>query len=397
MDEIFGRDNFISTVIWEKTTSARNDASHVSVDHDYIIVFAKQKELLSLNGLPRTEASEAAYRNPDDDPRGPWREGDYKGAKSAEERPNLYYPIVHPRTGEEVWPRRERVWAYGREEHQRHVAENLLWWGKTGNYRYPKLKRFREHAPSTLVPRTLWKASDVGQSRRAAQELRALFPGVITFATPKPESLLKRIIEIGSDPGDTVLDCFLGSATTAAVAHKLGRRWIGIERELATLEDFAEPRLQLVVDGADPGGITSDARWSGGGGFRVLEVAPSMYEESVGRTVLSDWATNGRLTEAVAAQYAFSFEPDPPFAGRKGRSRLAVVDGLVDEHVVDVLLPNLGPDETLLLCGTALDPDVVGYMQNARPGSRVERIPDAMLTGYQREFRRIRRWERDRG
>jgi adenine-specific DNA-methyltransferase len=126
MDEVFGRNNFVTTVIWEKTTSARNDARYFSVDQDYIFVFAKNKELIGLNGLPRTESSDAAYSNPDNDPRGPWREIDYKFAKSADERPNLFYAIKHPVTGEDVWPRRSRVWAYGKEEHA------LKWTPKTG-------------------------------------------------------------------------------------------------------------------------------------------------------------------------------------------------------------------------------------------------------------------------
>ena len=122
LDDVLGGENFLANVIWERTTSARNDATGFSADHDFVAVYCKNSEEVKLNGLPRTEASDAAYKNPDDDPRGPWRENDYKCAKSADERPNLFYAIKHPATGDEVWPRRERVWAYGMEEHKRHLG-----------------------------------------------------------------------------------------------------------------------------------------------------------------------------------------------------------------------------------------------------------------------------------
>lgn len=233
--------------------------------------------------------------------------------------------------------------------------------------------------------------------RNGKEEITNLLGTAISFATPKPERLLQRVIEIATNPGDLVVDCFLGSGTTAAVAHKLGRRWIGVERELATIEDFAEPRLVKVVSGEDQHGISPAVGWSGGLGFRVLEVAPSMYEDADGRVVLSEWATNGKLTEVVAAQYEYPFEQYGPFASRKGRSRLAVIDGLVDTNVVNLLVPYLADDETLLVCGTAIDDGVHALLQDRRPGSIAERIPDAILARYQRTYRRTRRWERTNG
>jgi adenine-specific DNA-methyltransferase len=172
MDEVFGRGNFVSSIVWEKTTSARNDAQLFSEDHEHILAFAKNLAFFSLNRVERTESADKAYKNPDNDPRGPWREIDYKCAKTADERPNLYYPICHPVTGEEVWPRRSRVWAYGQQEHERHKQENLLWWGKTGNYTLPKLKKFHSDAPAGLVPRKLWAAADVGQTRTEKTEVK---------------------------------------------------------------------------------------------------------------------------------------------------------------------------------------------------------------------------------
>lgn len=212
LDEVFGASGFVGTAIWEKVTSPRNDATGFSVDHDYVMVYAADKPSFRLNGLPRTASSDAAYKNPDDDPRGPWREGDYKSNKTAEQRPNLYYPVIHPNSGEEVWPPKSAVWRYSRERHLQNVAENLVWWGKTGNYSLPKIKRFRSDAPSVAVPRTLWTSAEVDTTRRAKQHVKSLFAGLTPFDTPKPERLLQRIIQIGSNSG----------------RHRGGRvRWIG--------------------------------------------------------------------------------------------------------------------------------------------------------------------------
>jgi adenine-specific DNA-methyltransferase len=385
LDEVFGAQNFLATVVWEKTTSGRNDAHFFSTDQDYILVYAKDREALRLYRLSRDLASDKAYRNPDNDPRGPWREGDYKGPKTAQERPNLYYPIVNPHNGEERWPRRDRVWAYGPEEHARHVRENLLWWGKKGTYAFPKLKKFLSTADDTSVARTLWTEAEVDTSRRAKEEIKALFPDVVPFATPKPERLLARILAIATKPGDLVLDCFAGSGTTAAVAQKMDRRWIASEWSDDTLATFMLPRLSRVVDGSDPGGVTEAAAWEGGGGFRVLDVAPSMYMGLDGLVFLAEWATNGALSETTAAQLGFSFEPDErPFCGRRGRRRLAVVDGLVDANAVRLLLGELGAGEQLVVAGTSIDPAARAELPK---GSSLRKIPDALLQTYQRESR----------
>jgi adenine-specific DNA-methyltransferase len=274
MDEVFGRGNFVATAVWEKTTSARNDAQLFSNDQDYVYVYAKSLPSFTLNRLQRTESSNNAYKNPDEDPRGPWREIDYKCAKTADERPNLYYAIRHPITGADVWPRRSRVWAYGQQEHARHLQENLLWWGKTGNYTLPKLKKFYSDASVGLVPRTLWFASDVDQTRTAKKEMKELFPEE-PFGTPKPERLLQRVLHLATAPNDLILDSFLGSGTTAAVAHKMGRRWIGIEmgEHAAT---HCLPRLEKVIAG-EPGGISAAVNWQGGGGFRFLRLGAPIF------------------------------------------------------------------------------------------------------------------------
>lgn len=301
MDEIFGRKNFITSAIWQKTTSTRNDAQYFSSDHDHILVYARSLSAFSLNRLARTELADSAYKNLDDDPRGPWREIDYKCAKTADERPNLFYPITHPVTGSEVWPRRTRVWAYGKDEHERHVREGLLWWGRTGNYTLPKLKKFLTDAPDGLVPRTLWMAADVDQTRTAKKEMKELFPDD-PFATPKPERLLQRIIQISSAPGDIVLDSYLGSGTTAAVAHKMGRKYIGIEMGRHA-QTHCLPRLQKVIEG-DQGGASKEIGWKGGGGFRFCTLGESAFDP--------DGRINDSVRFATLAAFAWHFETGEP-------------------------------------------------------------------------------------
>jgi adenine-specific DNA-methyltransferase len=390
LDEVFGDQNFVATVIWEKTTSARNDAKLFSTDQDYLLVYAKESERFRPNKVAHSEASDKAYTNPDNDPRGRWREVDYKGPKTATERPNLYYPLIHPRTGKEVWPRRERVWAYGREEHERHMRENLLWWGKTGNYKFPKLKRFlSDRSIEGTPPRTLWTGDEVDTSRRAKDEIKKLFPTAMPFTTPKPERLLKRVLHVASNPNDIVLDCFLGSGTTAAVAHKMARRWVGIEMESNTVEDYVVPRLTKVVNGDDPGGITDEVDWNGGGGFRVLEVSPSMFIAEEGMVFLAESMTNSKLAEATAAQLGFVYETDPPFCGRKGRSRLAVVDGVVNESVVRLLVSALPEGERVVICGTGIDTDARPVLRELRSGSTLRKIPATLLDEF-RSSRQLR-------
>ncbi len=200
---------------------------------------------------------------------------------------------------------------------------------------------------------------------------------------------MRRIIHIASEPGDVVLDCFLGSGTTAAVAHKMGRRWVGIEWSAETIATYALPRLTSVVRGDDPGTVTEAVGWPGGGGFRLVEVAPSMFEDDEGRVVLADWATNSALGEATAAQLGFEYVDESPFCGRKGRTRLAVVDGLVGAEVVRVLVGALGADERVVVCGTAIDPAARSVLKELRPGSTMRKIPGSILEEY-RQHRRAR-------
>ncbi len=372
MDEVFGRANFVVSAVWERTTSARNDAQLFSVDQDYILVFAKNLPSFSLNRLERTESSNNAYKNPDNDPRGPWREIDYKCAKTADERPNLFYPIRHPVTGEEVWPRRSRVWAYGQQEHARHLQEGLLWWGKTGNYTLPKLKKFHSDAPAGLVPRTLWYAADVDQTRTAKKEMKDLFPED-PFTTPKPERLLQRIVHLSTNPGDLVLDSFLGSGTTAAVAHKMGRRYIGIEMG-EHAETHCAPRLRKVIEG-EQGGISETVDWQGGGGFRFYRLGAAVFD--------ADGRINPGIRFAHLAAHVWFIETQTPLPKSPETPLLGIHHGVAYYLLYNGILGDKRPDGGNVLTSKVLavlpefDGPKVIYGESSRFGAerlQLERI-----------------------
>lgn len=382
LDELFGRANFVATIVWQRRDGRPNDAI-IGQMHDYVVVFAKdiQRFAKVRNRLLRNEEQEAAYRNPDNDPRGPWRNDNYTSNKSKQERPNSWFPIIRPADGAEIWPKPHAVWRYSPETHSRNVHEARLWWGAEGLNGMPKLKRFRSEVEG-IVPMTWWPFTEVGSTRNAKDEMKRLFPGTPPFATPKPERLMERIITIATEPGDIVLDCFAGSGTTGAVAHKMGRRWVLLERSRETVRTYTRPRLDQVVAGTELGGITTAAAWTGGGGFRELRVGRSMFEADGGMVFLSDAMTNGHLAEATAAQLGFDYEPEPPFVGRKGRARLAVVDGIANEGVVKLLVVALAEGERLVVCGTGIDPDARALLKELAPGSTLRKIPAALLDRY---------------
>jgi adenine-specific DNA-methyltransferase len=262
-------------------------------------------------------------------------------------------------------------------------ADDRLWWGKTGRT-FPFRKRFQSEL-GDLVPNTVWLHEDVGNNREAKQEITKLF-GKDAFATPKPERLIQRVVHVGSNPGDIVVDVFAGSGTTAAVAHKMGRRWLTAEVSDATVADFVEPRLQRVIDGADPGGITDAVEWLGGGGFRTIAVGPTMYEVlDNGAVILADWASNGRFAEAVAAQLGFDFDAaGSPFCGTRGRMRLAVFDGAVGAEEVLDLVGHLDEKERVTVVAQVVLDGADEALKEASPGSRIRKAPRDLLDDKKR-------------
>ncbi len=294
-DEIFGRRNFINNVIWEKKYSPQNDAKWLSDSHDFIMVYAKNKDLWRPNLLPRSEEMNSRYKNPDNDPRGPWKPSDLSVKTYTK---SCDYPITTP-SGRIVNPPAGRCWRTSKEKFEELLKDNRVWFGTTGN-NVPAIKRFLSEVKNGMTAMTIWKYQDVGHNQDARKEVVA-FNSKSVFATPKPEKLIERILTLGSNEGDFVLDSFLGSGTTAAVAHKMGRKWIGIE-----LGDHCythcKPRLEMVIDGTDQGGISKAVDWKGGGGFKFYELAPSLLKkDKYGNFVIDKENYNPEMLAAVVS------------------------------------------------------------------------------------------------
>lgn len=275
-DEIFGRSNFISSIAWEKDKARKNDAI-ISGSHDHILLFAKNKNIWrkTRNLLPREEESNTRYKNPDNDPRGPWLQGACSTAKSGSE--NARYPITLP-SGREITPPPGNFWRFSKKNLEKAMSEDRVYFGKDGD-RLPIIKTYLSNVQSGFVPKSWWPAEEAGTNQGAKRDhLRKLLKGVEPFATPKPEQLLERIITISTDPGDIILDSFAGSGTTGATAQKLGRKWIMVELG-EHCDTHIIPRLQKVIDGEDQGGISKAVNWQGGGGFRYYNLAPSLLQK----------------------------------------------------------------------------------------------------------------------
>jgi adenine-specific DNA-methyltransferase len=277
-DEVFGRTNYVASVVWQKVFSPKSTARFLSADHDYILVYAKEKELWSRNLLPRGPDANKAYRNPDNDPRGPWISGDLSAR-------NPYsagvYPITTPRGRVIPGPPKGTYWRISKERFAALELDNRIWWGADRDNQ-PRLKRFASEVMDGVVPQTIWAHEDVGNTQEAKKEVMAVVPpDAQVFQTAKPERLLRRVLEIASNAGDLVLDAFAGSGTTGAVAHKMGRRWIMVELG-EQAHTHMIPRLKHVVDGTDHGGITEAVGWRGGGGLRYFRLAPSLPDAAGG-------------------------------------------------------------------------------------------------------------------
>ena len=214
------------------------------------------------NLLPGGPALLARYKNPDSNPRGPWQSVS-ANVQAGHATASQFYDLVAP-SGKVHRPPEGRCWVYTKENMQREIAAGNIWFGKTGEG-VPRIKRFLKSSKVGLTPETLWPAGEVGTNDEAKKQLLTLFPDKGVFDTPKPEGLIRRVLEIATEPGDLVLDAFLGSGTTTAVAHKLNRRYIGIEHGEHAVT-YCAARLRLVVDG-DATGISNEVRWRGGGGF----------------------------------------------------------------------------------------------------------------------------------
>ncbi len=265
MDEIFGRDNFVNTIIWEKKYSPQNDAKWFSDNHDFILLYAKDKGIWRPNLLPRTSEMNARYKNLDNDERGAWKPSD---CLVKTYMASYDYPITTP-SGKVVTPPKGRCWMTSKENFQKLVDDNRIYFGRNGD-NVPSLKRFLSEVKQGTTPLTIWKYTEAGHNQDATKQLLALLNNVKLFDTPKPEALISRILEVSTNENDLVLDFFAGSGTTCAVAHKMKRRYIGIE-QMDYIETITKERLKKVIEG-EQGGISKKCDFKGGGSFVYAEL-----------------------------------------------------------------------------------------------------------------------------
>lgn len=442
MDEVFGRQSFVATIAWQKIHGRDNRASF-SKSQDYIMIYAPSGKAWKdhRNLIPRTQAEiDASYSNIDNDPRGPWTSGDMS-AQGGHGTESQFYDITLP-SGRVVSPSSGRCWLYTREVFEKNAADNRIWFGKTGDG-VPRIKRFLSEVQDGMVPTTWWTFGEVGSNDTAKKEIKSLIDVKKPFDTPKPEQLMERIINIGSNPGDIVLDCFAGSGTTAAVAHKLGRQWVTVELSPETASNFTSARLQKVVSGEDEGGITysmatpvptaedfpensnideiksaykvldslvkagllessdptvqkmkalskskktaSSKIWNGGGSFGLYVLAPSIYSvDSRGHAFIPEDVTPEIFREAMRVHCGFKKDPLllPPFAGRQGKLALATVNGMVSESEVAKIAALATPGMKVRIVARAYTTGAEELLDSLHPGSYLEKTPDDFFSDY---------------
>jgi adenine-specific DNA-methyltransferase len=394
-DEVFGRANFVANVVWQKKSSPQPNARWLSDSHDHILVYAKCKDRWRPNKLPREAKHNEIYKHSDDHDgvdaegreygRGPWFPGDTTASLTSGQRGKQFkstgvsanlYTITTP-SGKAIDPPPGTCWRYSKETFAKLVADNRIFFGKSGGNR-PCIKRFRREMETVgITPMTVWHYADVGENRVAKEEVKA-FNREAPFATPKPERLMQRIIHLATNPGDLVLDSFAGSGTTGAVAHKLGRRWVMVELGDHCRTHIA-PRMQSVIDGADQSGISSSVGWKGGGGFRFFTLAPSLLEKDAwGNWVVSTKYNAPMLAEAVCKIEGFVYRPDPMTFWIHGQSTetdfIYVTDQSLTKQQLRHISENVGQHRTLLVCCRAWRGAADDF-----PNLTIKKIPQAVL------------------
>jgi adenine-specific DNA-methyltransferase len=351
-DEVFGRSCFVANIIWQKRYSPDARVS-ISDAHEHLFCYAidssRFKEYRNL--IPLGEQQTSQFKNPDNDPRGPWKASDFTAAGY---RPNQMYQITLP-SGRTVTPSAGRCWRVTKEGFEKFSAEQRMYYGPSGDS-LPSLKRFLADMPG-MVPWSWWPHTEVGHSQEAKKESHDLFGADVAFSTPKPERLIHRIIHIATNPNDLVLDSFAGSGTTGAVAHKMGRRWIMIELG-EHCHTHIIPRLQKVIDGEDQGGISKAVNWQGGGGFRYYQLAPSLLQQDRwGNWVINKAYNAAMLAAAICKLQGFTYAPNDAHYWQHGYSTesdfIYVTTQTLNADQLQVLSDEVGEGRTLLVCCAA--------------------------------------------
>lgn len=352
MDEVCGRASFVACNVWQKRYSRENRGA-IGDSHEYVVVYAKDpvgfKDIR--NTLPLTHKQEALYKNPDNDPRGPWQSVSLTAQGF---RPNQMYEIVGP-SGKVHRPPKGSCWKVVQARFEQERTDNRITFGQDGSG-VPRRKSFLSEAKG-LVPWTWWPHEDVGHSDEAKKEQHSLFGVDNAFDTPKPERLIRQIIHIASNPGELVLDSFAGSGTTGAVAHKMGRKWIMVELG-EHCHTHIIPRLKKVIDGEDPGGVTETCGWKGGGGFRYYKLAPSLLEQDeFGNWIINKKYNAAMLAEALCKLEGFTYAPSEDTYWQHGHSTetdfIYVTTQTLSREQLQKLSDDVGSQRSLLICCAA--------------------------------------------
>ncbi len=377
-DEVFGRSNFSANCLWQKVYSERMDARGFSASHDHVLVYRKSESFEPIQILK--DQNEAQFGFFDEKVEKHYRRRSLRkeGSESRrEDRPSMWYAITAP-DGSEIWP----VKPDGTEGRWRWKKENVP--NKTDILEFLKkedrweiyVKQYLEEKP-TRPPATFWPSGEVGHNHEAKLEVRA-FNSKNVFDTPKPERLIKRVLDIATREGDLVLDSFAGSGTTGAVAHKMGRSWIMVELG-GHCHTHIIPRIKKVIDGEDEGGITKAVNWKGGGGFRYYRLGPSLIvEDEWGNPVINSEFNAAMLAEAMCKLEGFDYVPSEDVYWIHGKSTetdfLYVTTQFMSRDMLVRLSDEVGPERSLLICCSAFRCDPSRF-----PNLTIKKIPRAVL------------------
>lgn len=376
-DEIFGRKSFVASVVWQKRTSPDMRASF-STGHEYVLVYAKNVEIFkdNINRLPLGEETAKNYKNPDNDPRGPWTSTDCT-AQAGHGTAAQFYTLTTP-AGRVIKLPDSLCWRFTKERMLEEIEAGRIWLGKDG-MGVPRKKTYLADNKG-IVPWTWWSNREVGHNQEAKKENNLLFGSSNAFATPKPERLIERILSIASNEGDIVLDSFLGSGTTAAVAQKMGRRWIGIE-----MGDHAythcKTRLDKVIAGEDQGGISKSVGWTGGGGYRFYELAPSLIKyDKFDEPIISKEYNADMLAAAVALHEGYTYQPDEDLFWKQAygteNSYLFVTTQHLTDSYVNSIMDTMKENEFLIIACKSYD----DKLEHISKKIVIKKIPQMLLS-----------------
>lgn len=378
-DEIFGRANFVANVLWQKRIGPDNRLP-LGGAHDHILVYATDKDRFQAraNRIPLTAKQLAEFKNPDNDPRGPWTSSSNFSAQGF--RPNQMYKIKTPGGAEHV-PPNGRCWVTIESEFKRLLAEGRMWFGNDG-MGMPRKKTYLKEQEGRMSW-TWWANDEVGNTQESKKESIALFGASDVFDTPKPERLIHRILHIATNSGDLVLDSFAGSGTTGAVAQKMGRRWIMVELG-KHCHTHIIPRLKKVIDGEDKGGITEAVSWKGGGGFRYYYLAPSLIiNDRWGNPVINPEYNAAHLAEALCKLEGFTYAPSEVQWWQHGRSSerdfIYVTTQSLSADQLQALSEEVGAEQSLLVCCSAFRGVTAAKAAERWPNLTLKKIPKMVL------------------